>query len=124
MVILKPSPLEFYGAILKSLPHIIPPPLLCFYSDAPTCLPWYMFLFESFFSLIEALFYCFDAQRFQRLRRNRCMWLGLGLGLGIRVKKCLWMIWYIVEWWMGMRLNRRDEGSLSRWRVKGPVLFA
>ncbi|KAL2340201.1 hypothetical protein Fmac_008141 [Flemingia macrophylla] len=59
---------------------------------------------------------------FRRLRRKRCMWLGLGLG--IRVRKCLWMIWYIGEWWMGTRLNQKEEGTLSRWHVKGLVLFA
>ncbi|KAL2326937.1 hypothetical protein Fmac_020364 [Flemingia macrophylla] len=48
-----------------------------------------------------------------RLRRKRWMWLGLRLGLGIRVRNFLWMIWYIVERWMGKRMNRMEEGVVN-----------
>ncbi|KAL2328174.1 hypothetical protein Fmac_021601 [Flemingia macrophylla] len=44
-----------------------------------------------------------------RLRWKRWMWLGLGLGLQIKVRNCSRMLWYIMEWWMGRRLNREEE---------------
>ncbi|KAL2326241.1 hypothetical protein Fmac_025299 [Flemingia macrophylla] len=49
-----------------------------------------------------------------RLRRKRWMWLGLGLGLGIRVRNCLWMVWYIVERWMGKRMNQMEKGVVNK----------
>ncbi|KAL2337193.1 hypothetical protein Fmac_011639 [Flemingia macrophylla] len=39
------------------------------------------------------------------LRWKRSLWWGLGLGLGIRVRNCLWMIWFIMDWSWGKALN-------------------
>ncbi|KAL2347362.1 hypothetical protein Fmac_001362 [Flemingia macrophylla] len=40
-------------------------------------------------------------------------WMWLGLRLGIRARNCSWMVWYIMDWWMGRRLNRRNEGLVE-----------
>ncbi|KAL2326779.1 hypothetical protein Fmac_020206 [Flemingia macrophylla] len=55
-----------------------------------------------------------------RLRKKRWMWLGLGLG--IRVRNCLWMIWYIVERWMGKRMNRMEEGAATAQSVETMII--
>ncbi|KAL2326048.1 hypothetical protein Fmac_025106 [Flemingia macrophylla] len=101
--------------LIRTCSFPIAPPVLVFRLFSSCRVGLVVFLLLRFFGCVHPLVFLQSklVLGLGRLRRKRWMWLGLGLGLGIKVRNCLWMIWYIVERWMGKRMNRMEEGVVN-----------